>query len=101
MPVDDAEARALVERTEAALARLDGLAPDAAEVAVEALGALVTLYGEALGRVAAAFGVDVLSADELVRHLLVLHEIIPAEPLDAGGSFIPLDSVSVRRRSPA
>jgi len=101
MPLDDAEARALVERTEVALARLDGLPPDAAEVAVEALGSLVTLYGEALARVAAAFGVEVLSADELVRHLLVLHEIIPAESSDGDGSFIPVDAVNVRRRSPA
>ncbi|MBV8979475.1 MAG: hypothetical protein JO086_01100 [Acidimicrobiia bacterium] len=98
--MDDAEARSLVERTEAALARLDGLSPDAAEVAVEALGSLVTLYGEALMRIAAAFGVEGLTADELVRHLLVLHEIIPESPND-DPSFIPVESIAVRRRSPA
>ena len=99
--MDDAEARALVERTEAALARLDTLPPDAAETAVEALGALVTLYGEALARVVAVFGTDVLAADELVRHLLVLHDIIPAETLQDDAAFIPVDSVSLRKKSPA
>lgn len=99
--MDDAEARALVERTEAALARLDALPAEAAEVAVEALGSLVTLYGEALSRVAAAFGVEVLTADELVRHLLVLHEVIPADPPDGDASFIPVETVAVRKRSSA
>ena len=99
--MDDADARALVERTEAALARLESLPPEAAGAATEALGALVTLYGEALSRVAAAFGTEVLATDEVVRHLLVLHEIIPADDVDGEGSFIPVDRVSVRRRSPA
>ena len=99
--MDDAETRALVDRTEAALARLDALPADAAEVAVEALGSLVTLYGEALSRAAAAVGVELLGADELVRHLLVLHEIIPPEPADEDPSFIPVETVAVRKRSTA
>ncbi|MBV9410333.1 MAG: hypothetical protein JO148_01945 [Acidimicrobiia bacterium] len=99
--MDDADARALVARTEAALARLESLPAEAAATATEALSALVTLYGEALSRVAAVFGTDVLATDEVVRHLLVLHEIIPAEAVDDDTSFIPVDSVSVRRRSPA
>jgi hypothetical protein len=99
--MDDADARALVERTEAALARLEDLPEEAAQVATEALSALVTLYGEALSRVAAALGTDVLAADEVVRHLLVLHEIIPPEAVVDDGSFIPVDRVSVRRRSSA
>ncbi|MBV8986475.1 MAG: hypothetical protein JO248_18755 [Acidimicrobiia bacterium] len=99
--MDDAEARALVERTEAALARLDTLPADAAEVAVDALGSLVTLYGEALSRVAAAFGVEVLTADELVRHLLVLHEIIPDDSAGDDSSFIPVETIGVRKRSTA
>ena len=105
--MDDADVRVLVERTEAALAGLDGLAPDDAGAATDAVAALVGLYGEALVRIVAIVGLEVLAGDELIRHLLMLHGIVPLEvPEGSAGSggdasFIPLDSIGVRRGSPA
>lgn len=70
-----------VAQVEALLDRLDAL-PDrqARETATAAVQALVELYGEGLRRVVAALGAAqarALADDELVGHLLLLHDLHP------------------------
>jgi Fe-S cluster biogenesis protein NfuA len=66
--MDDQAARALV-------ARVDALLEDAQDV--ELIRALVELYGEGLARIAARLPVGELADDELVSHLLLLHDLHP------------------------
>lgn len=76
--MDDAAARELV-------ARIDALLERAGEPATELVAALLELYGEGLARVLAAVPADAavaLAGDELVGHLLLLHDLHPM-PLDA------------------
>ncbi|MEV6317762.1 NifU family protein [Streptomyces sp. NPDC051776] len=90
MPWDEENARRHVARTEELLSGLDTL-PDgvAAARALECVEALVDLYGECLGRVmehaASAEGGDALARrladDELVGHLLLVHDLHP-DPAD-------------------
>lgn len=76
-------------RVEGLLDQVDALTdPAAKEVAGELVQALLDLYGEGLGRVMHAVGAaeadlvrDVLVEDELVSHLLFLHDLHPV-PLD-------------------
>jgi Fe-S cluster biogenesis protein NfuA len=73
--VDDAEVRAQVARVESLLERLD-------ESATEAVAALAQLYGEALRRIVAALAgapdvAQVLTGDELVSHVLMVHDLHP------------------------
>lgn len=84
--MDDASVRERVARVEGLLGRLDGLGdPGAREQATEALAAVVELYGEGLRRIVGAVGARdgrgelaaALAADELVSHLLVLHDLHP------------------------
>jgi Fe-S cluster biogenesis protein NfuA len=94
MPWEDHEAREHVARTEQLLARLETLPDNAARAhAMEALQALVELYGECLDRVmghaasasrgpATGDGEDIalmkaLLSDELVSHLLLVHDLHP------------------------
>ena len=69
--MDDREARERVGRVEALLARIEG-----DRRAMEAVQAVVELYGEALARLLA--GVDPLE-DELVSHLLLVHDLHPVD----------------------
>ena len=69
--MDDAEVRARVGRVEELIGRVEG---DPA--ALEALRAVVELYGEALRRVVA--GADPAS-DELLSHLLLVHGLHPVD----------------------
>jgi Fe-S cluster biogenesis protein NfuA/nitrite reductase/ring-hydroxylating ferredoxin subunit len=88
--MDDIEARELVGRVEGLLGELDAL-PDrvAREKASETVAALLDLYGGALERIvaeAAALDGDgrlarALGEDELVSHVLLLHDLHP-EPLE-------------------
>jgi Fe-S cluster biogenesis protein NfuA/nitrite reductase/ring-hydroxylating ferredoxin subunit len=88
--VDDVAARELVGHVEQLLEELEQL-PDrvAREKANETVAALLDLYGEALERVVAAIAeVDAedrvaraLGDDELVSHVLLLHDLHPA-PLE-------------------
>lgn len=74
--MDDAAARQLVGRLDAMLERAD-------EAATELAGALVDLYGEGLRRVVAELPAGVgarLADDELVGHLLLLHDLHPLPP---------------------
>jgi Fe-S cluster biogenesis protein NfuA len=67
--MQDTEVRALVERVEGLLEGLDARG-------VEAVQALVNLYGEALARFAA--GADPVE-DELLSHLLLVHDLHPVD----------------------
>ncbi len=69
--MDDREAREQVEEVEQVLERIQ-----ANPQALEAVQALVNLYGEALRRVAA--GADPVE-DELLSHLLLVHDLDPGD----------------------
>jgi Fe-S cluster biogenesis protein NfuA len=70
--MQDAEVREHVARVEELLAGIEG-----SPGAVEAVAAVVELYGEGLRRIVAAGGVD--AEDELVAHLLLLHDLHPED----------------------
>jgi Fe-S cluster biogenesis protein NfuA len=77
----EAPTAAPVAHVEALLDRLDALPdPHARQTAAAAVQALVELYGEGLRRVVAALGAaqaQALAGDELVGHLLLLHDLHP------------------------
>ena len=70
----DAEVRAEVERVERLIAEVES---DPASL--QAVRALVNLYGEALRRIVASGGVDGAADDELVSHLLLIHDLHPLD----------------------
>jgi Fe-S cluster biogenesis protein NfuA len=70
--MEDAEVRQRVAHVEELLGRLP---EDPA--CTEALQAVVELYGEALRRVAERLPLERLADDELVSHLLLLHDLHP------------------------
>ncbi len=84
--MDDTEVRARVAALEHLLGQVEALADSQArEHATAAVRALAELYGEALARIlrhATATGATRLLAaarqDELVSHLLLLHDLHPA-----------------------
>ena len=85
MPSRDREVRAQVEQIEARLGELETLAEPARTAALETVQALLGLYGEALARVmehgAAIGGAELTRAlvnDELISHLLLVHDLHPA-----------------------
>jgi Fe-S cluster biogenesis protein NfuA len=69
--MQDAEVRERVGRVEELLAAIEGN-----PTAVEAVASVVELYGEGLRRIVAR-GVD--TRDELVAHLLLLHDLHPED----------------------
>jgi hypothetical protein len=81
--MDDREAEGLVERVEALLEQVDGIAdPSAQELAGNLVQALVELYGEGLARLMAAVPEPTaVAGDALVEHLLLLHDLHPV-PLE-------------------
>ena len=70
--MNDAEVRERVDRVEGLLAAMED---DSA--AVEAVAAIVELYGEGLRRIVSRTGAAELVDDELVSHLLLLHDLHP------------------------
>src|SRR5215211_8922818 len=72
--MDDAEVRERVARVEQLLGAIEGDAD-----ATAAVGAVVELYGEALRRIAGRADVHELADDELVSHLLLLHDLHPLD----------------------
>jgi Fe-S cluster biogenesis protein NfuA len=70
--MEDAEVRERVGRVEELLGAVDGN-----PAAMEAVAAIVELYGEALRRIVAGGGVD--TGDELVSHLLLVHGLHPED----------------------
>jgi Fe-S cluster biogenesis protein NfuA/nitrite reductase/ring-hydroxylating ferredoxin subunit len=84
--LDDAEARERVARVETLLEEVESLPdPGARDKATEMAGALLDLYGEGLARILARLdeaggGVPAaLAEDELVSHLLFLHDLHPVD----------------------
>src|SRR5689334_13721367 len=80
--LSDAAVEARLARLDDVLGHLEQIPGRTAEVALEAVETLTEVYGEALRRVlvqAAAHPgcVERLAADELVRHLLLLHGLHP------------------------
>jgi hypothetical protein len=83
--VDDAAARDRVARVDSLLDEIESLTDPAARgMALDVLQALVELYGEGLARIVAslpAATAEALAGDELVEHLLLLHDLHPV-PLE-------------------
>jgi Fe-S cluster biogenesis protein NfuA/nitrite reductase/ring-hydroxylating ferredoxin subunit len=87
--VDDTQARERVGRVETLLEELDNLPdPGPRERALEVIEALLDLYGEGLSRIVARIAArddgelaGALAADELVSHLMLLHDLHPV-PLE-------------------
>jgi Fe-S cluster biogenesis protein NfuA len=82
--VDDAATRDRVARVDTLLDEIESLTDPAREKALDVVQALVELYGEGLARIVsslpAAAG-EALAEDELVEHLLLLHDLHPV-PLE-------------------
>lgn len=88
--LNDAQLWEHVLRTESLLDKLESLEDEQARlIAVQAAQALMTLYGQALARIvsyaAAQNGegatlLEAMTNDELVAHLLLLHELHPVPP---------------------
>lgn len=84
MPLDDSEVRERVAKVETLLAEVESLPDDTARSkAVETVQAVLELYGEGLARVmaharrAGAGLTRPLADDDLVSHLLLLHDLHP------------------------
>jgi Fe-S cluster biogenesis protein NfuA len=104
--VDDQAARELVGRVESLLDQVDGQA-------LEVVSALVELYGEGLARMmAAADGArEAFADDELVSHLLLLHDLHPVpveervrgaiEAAGAAAEILAVEGAVVRLRAKA
>jgi Fe-S cluster biogenesis protein NfuA len=78
MPWDDEQAREQVAHVEELLSALG----TDVDTGVRAVEALVSLYGECLARVMERLDEDVaetLATDELVRHLLLVHDLHPVD----------------------
>ncbi|KQC36759.1 MULTISPECIES: NifU family protein [unclassified Frankia] len=83
--LDDRAVRERLAHLDEALAEVERIPGPSGELALDAVATLASVYGEALARVAgyAAGAADVtaaLTADELIGHLLVLHDVHP-EPV--------------------
>jgi hypothetical protein len=83
----DYECRQLVASVDAALAKVDELEGSSGAVAVDAVQALVDLYGEALERIMIHVTQSPprdlparLTTDELIGHMLIAHGLAPASP---------------------
>jgi len=72
--VEDKEVRELVGHVEQLLEAIDGDSN-----AMEAVQALVELYGEALRRVVQQVPPEQLAEDELLTHLLLVHDLHPVD----------------------
>jgi Fe-S cluster biogenesis protein NfuA len=70
--MDDLQARERVARIEALLGEVEDV-----PAALEVVQALLDLYGEGLGRIVARVPAEELTGDELVSHLLLLHDLHP------------------------
>ncbi|MGP3987276.1 NifU family protein [Streptomyces sp. 3N207] len=76
----DADVEQRLARLDELLERVEGMAGPTADAALEAVRGLTEIYGEALARVRDLAGPELaarLTEDQLVGHLLVLHELHP------------------------
>lgn len=83
VPLDDAGVRVRVARLDELLERLEALPGPTTALALETVETLAAIYGEALARImdlaASVPGLpQALADDELVGHLLLLHDLHPA-----------------------
>jgi Fe-S cluster biogenesis protein NfuA len=81
--MDEAQVAGRLERLDDLIGRLEAIPGATAELAMDAIGTLAEVYGEALRRIAALAGsceglLDRFDADDLIHHLLVLHDAHPA-----------------------
>ena len=80
--LDDTAVELRLARVEDLLGRLEHVPGRTAELALEAVETLVEIYGEAFARVVGAAGeapevLTRLTQDDLIRHLLLLHQVHP------------------------
>jgi Fe-S cluster biogenesis protein NfuA len=80
--LDDAAVHEQLSRLDELLGQVEALPGPTGEIALETVSALADVYGEALARATAyASGtpavLDAMTGDELLGHLLVLHDIHP------------------------
>ena len=75
--MNDAEARERAARLEELLEALEALPSAARDTATAAVATLLELYGEGLARIAASVPADVLTSDEVVEQLLIVHGLHP------------------------
>ncbi|MGP3975730.1 NifU family protein [Streptomyces sp. 8N114] len=76
----DADVEQRLARLDELLERVEGVAGPTADAALEAVRGLTEIYGEALARIRDLAGPELaarLTEDQLVGHLLVLHELHP------------------------
>ncbi len=83
--LDDAAVEQRLSLVDGLLGQLEQIPGRTAELALQAVEAVVDVYGEALCRVADAVreqpaARDALTADELLRHLMLLHRVHPDPP---------------------
>lgn len=81
---DEGAVAGLLARLDETLERLEGTPGATAETALDAVTMLTEVYGEALSRMMAHISGDAAASlveDDLVGHLLVLHDLHP-EPLE-------------------
>lgn len=76
--MNDEQARERAARLEELLEALETLPPAARDTATEAVATLLDLYGEAFARIAGRLPADLLAGDELIAHLLMVHDLHPA-----------------------
>lgn len=79
---DDPAVAALLGRLDHQLSGVEEMAGPATDAALDAMGTLAEVYGEALARVVDHAGaypdvLDALAGDELLAHLLALHHVHP------------------------
>jgi Fe-S cluster biogenesis protein NfuA len=77
--MDESEVAGRIERIEQLLDQLERTPGATAAAAIEAVALVASVYGEALGRMAAGAGpaAEALAGDELVGHLMALHGVHP------------------------
>lgn len=106
--MDDRGIRERVARVEEALEQLEGLPASPRETAMQAVAALVELYGEGWARALACVdvqcpgGAAALAEDELVSHLLMIHGLHPTDvegrvrgALEEVGTVVNADGLEV------
>ncbi len=80
--MDDAAVHQRLDRIDQLLDRLEAVASPTGESAMEVIGLLTEVYGEALARIMGHVGQapdipEALAGDELIGHLLALHQVHP------------------------
>jgi Fe-S cluster biogenesis protein NfuA len=103
--LDDAAVEQRLSLVDGLLGQLEQIPGRTAELALQAVEAVVDVYGEALCRVADAVADDpgardALTADELLRHLMLLHRVHPDPPAARVGRAVD-DAAAALRASGA